>query len=56
MEPSRPGWLKYKPDMPGASFGRVQVVRYKGVLMARLFDGDEFELHPVADLTGTWKT
>jgi hypothetical protein len=55
VSPTVPGTYRYRPDMPGATFGAVDVVEYKGVLCARLPDDDEIELHPVEDLSGEWK-
>jgi hypothetical protein len=52
--PTAPGAYRYTPDMPGATPARIDIVRYKGVLCARLPDDDEIELHPVDDMTGTW--
>lgn len=54
MTPTKPGTYGYTPDMPGAGPSPIEVVRYDGVLMARLDDGDEHELHPIGDLSGTW--
>ena len=55
MTPSAPGIYQYTPDMPDASASLVDVVTYKGVLMARLVDDDESELHPVGDMSGRWE-